>query len=65
MIEAFDQPWKQVLEGSAGAYWGLFNAERKPKFKMYGDVLDLPNWKNWALGAAVFSMVFNDNFPFY
>ncbi|MCF6202471.1 MAG: glycosyltransferase [Methylococcaceae bacterium] len=64
VIEAFDQPWKQVLEGSAGAYWGLFNAERKPKFKMYGDVLDLPNWKNWALGAAVFSMVLMTIFLF-
>ncbi|WP_198246609.1 glycosyl hydrolase family 17 protein [methane-oxidizing endosymbiont of Gigantopelta aegis] len=25
-IEAFDQPWKMTEEGSAGAYWGLFNA---------------------------------------
>jgi len=56
VVEAFDQPWKQVLEGSAGAYWGLFNANREAKFAMYGDVLDLPDWENWALGAAVLSM---------
>ena len=29
VLEAFDQPWKQVLEGTAGAYWGLFNANRE------------------------------------
>jgi exo-beta-1,3-glucanase (GH17 family) len=23
VIEAFDQPWKRSLEGSAGAYWGI------------------------------------------
>lgn len=64
VIEAFDQPWKQSMEGSAGAYWGLFNAKREAKFAMYGDVLDLPNWKNWALGAAVLSMLLMTIFLF-
>lgn len=64
IVEAFDQPWKQVLEGSAGAYWGLFNANREAKFPMYGDVLDLPNWKNWALGAAILSMLLMTVFLF-
>lgn len=64
IVEAFDQPWKQVLEGSTGAYWGLFNANREPKFLMYGDVLDLPNWKNWALGAAILSMLLMTVFLF-
>lgn len=31
VIEAFDQPWK-VGEGEVGKYWGLFTADRKPKF---------------------------------
>lgn len=35
IIEAFDQPWK-VDEGMVGAYWGLFNAARKPKFALQG-----------------------------
>ncbi|MCK5829099.1 MAG: glycosyltransferase [Methylococcales bacterium] len=64
VVEAFDQPWKQSMEGSAGAYWGLFNAQREPKFAMYGDVLDLPNWKDWALGAAVLSMILMTVFLF-
>lgn len=64
VVEAFDQPWKLALEGSVGAYWGLYNANREPKFAMYGDVLDLPDWKNWALGAAVLSMLLMTLFLF-
>lgn len=51
-IEAFDQPWKMTEEGSAGAYWGLFNAERQPKFTMQGNVENLPQWPIWALTAV-------------
>ena len=57
IVEAFDQPWKMSLEGSAGAYWGIFNADRQPKYPMDGDVIAMPNWKHWATGAAVFSVV--------
>jgi len=57
VIEAFDQPWKMTDEGSAGAYWGIFDADRQLKFPMDGDVLALPAWKHWAMGAAVFSFV--------
>ncbi|MFA5983419.1 MAG: glycosyltransferase [Methylococcaceae bacterium] len=57
IVEAFDQPWKQALEGSAGAYWGLFDADRHPKFPLEGDVLALPAWKHWATGAAIFSVI--------
>ncbi len=56
IIEAFDQPWKMSLEGSAGAYWGMFNADRQPKYPLDGQVLALPTWKNWATGAAIFSV---------
>lgn len=31
VIEAFDQPWKSVLEGKVGAHWGVFDATRKRK----------------------------------
>lgn len=37
LIEAFDQPWKS-MEGSVGAYWGLFDADRTPKFSFTGTV---------------------------
>lgn len=37
IIEAFDQPWK-VNEGSVGAYWGLFDADRHLKFELEGPV---------------------------
>lgn len=37
IIEAIDQPWK-VNEGSVGAYWGLFDADRKPKFALTGPI---------------------------
>lgn len=57
IVEAFDQPWKQAIEGSAGAYWGIFNADREAKYPMEGDVLTLPSWENWAMGAAIFSIV--------
>jgi len=32
IMEAIDQPWKYGIEGRAGAYWGVFNADRSFKF---------------------------------
>ena len=37
LVEAFDQPWK-TNEGSVGPYWGLYDAERQPKFALFGEV---------------------------
>ena len=37
LVEAFDQPWK-TFEGSVGAYWGLFDADRHLKFNLEGIV---------------------------
>ncbi len=48
IVEAFDQPWKVNLEGGVGAYWGLFDADRHPKFSFYGPLQNLPDWKNYA-----------------
>jgi exo-beta-1,3-glucanase (GH17 family)/cellulose synthase/poly-beta-1,6-N-acetylglucosamine synthase-like glycosyltransferase len=42
IVEAFDQPWK-TNEGSVGPYWGIFNADRHPKFSFVGTV-DEPNF---------------------
>ena len=34
LIEAFDQPWKRLLEGAVGGYWGLFDdGARELKFR--------------------------------
>ena len=32
IFEAFDQPWKESIEGRVGAYWGIYGADRQPKF---------------------------------
>jgi exo-beta-1,3-glucanase (GH17 family) len=52
IVEAFDQTWK-TNEGSVGAYWGLFDADRTLKFPLTGLVEshDLP-WKA-AAGLAI------------
>ena len=35
-LEAYDQPWKTAKEGSVGAYWGIFTAERRAKASAAG-----------------------------
>jgi len=64
LVEAFDQPWKQTKEGSSGAYWGIFNADRQAKFEMHGDVFEMPDWQDWALVAAILSMILMTLFLF-
>jgi exo-beta-1,3-glucanase (GH17 family) len=46
VIEAFDQPWKRAQEGTVGGYWGIFDAQARPKFAMQGPVTEEPRW--WA-----------------
>jgi exo-beta-1,3-glucanase (GH17 family) len=37
VVEAIDQPWKSYdLEGKAGGYWGLWEADRQQKFDWTG-----------------------------
>jgi len=52
VIEAFDQPWKASEEGAAGAFWGVYNADRQPKFPMAGGISEAPEWRFWASLAA-------------
>ena len=52
VIEAFDQPWKASEEGAAGAFWGIYNADRQPKFPMAGSITEAPEWRFWASLAA-------------
>jgi cellulose synthase/poly-beta-1,6-N-acetylglucosamine synthase-like glycosyltransferase/exo-beta-1,3-glucanase (GH17 family) len=52
IIEAYDQPWKS-FEGSVGAYWGLFDASRQPKFAWTGPITDSDHWKIASVAIAV------------
>jgi glucan 1,3-beta-glucosidase len=58
VIEAFDQPWKRALEGTAGGYWGIFDAQARPKFAMQGPVTEEPRWWIGWLAGAVFAGLF-------
>jgi glucan 1,3-beta-glucosidase len=59
VIEAFDQPWKRVQEGTVGGYWGIFDVHAQPKFPMRGPVVEEPRWRlGWwaaAAGALLFA----------
>ena len=45
VMEAFDQPWKTFFEGGVGAYWGVYNSERQPKFPFSAPVVPVAHWK--------------------
>lgn len=51
VIEAFDQPWKRLLEGAVGGYWGLYATDGRKKFEFQGPVVEEPRWK-WGFAAA-------------
>jgi exo-beta-1,3-glucanase (GH17 family) len=44
IVEAFNQPWKDALEGVIGANWGIFSADRQSVFPLTGKVYENPNW---------------------
>lgn len=52
LIEAFDQSWKSLNEGTVGANWGLFSADRERKFSLSGPVVADPLWR-WHAAAAI------------
>jgi exo-beta-1,3-glucanase (GH17 family)/cellulose synthase/poly-beta-1,6-N-acetylglucosamine synthase-like glycosyltransferase len=58
LIEAFDQPWKLHEEGRAGAYWGMFDAARAPKFAFTGPIEPDPYWRAKALSSSLAGFVF-------
>jgi glucan 1,3-beta-glucosidase len=60
LIEAYDQPWKRVLEGTVGGYWGLYDdARREPKFRFGEKVSNHPDWHVKAgLGIGAAFLVF-------
>ncbi|MEN4825116.1 MULTISPECIES: glycosyltransferase [unclassified Pseudomonas] len=57
VIEAYDQPWKASDEGSVGAYWGVYNAERQQKFNFEGPVVAIPQWRALAVASVVLAVI--------
>jgi len=56
LMEAFDQPWKTAIEGTAGAYWGLYDADREAKFPFDGPVIANPDWAYLAAAASLLAL---------
>jgi glucan 1,3-beta-glucosidase len=60
LIEAYDQPWKRRLEGTAGGYWGLFDSVRRElKYPPGEPISNYPLWK-WQMagGMLISALVF-------
>ncbi len=57
LIEAFDQGWKYKSEGTVGANWGLWTADRRPKFPLSGPVVENPDWVRYAAGGVIAGLV--------
>ncbi|UEM21527.1 glycoside hydrolase [Skermanella mucosa] len=54
IVEAFDQGWKSANEGTVGANWGLFSADRERKFSLAGPVVENPDWmRHFALSSGL------------
>ena len=44
IMEAFDQPWKAQTEGAVGAYWGVWDVDRREKFALRSPIVRIPRW---------------------
>ncbi|BBP45736.1 glycosyl transferase [Thiosulfatimonas sediminis] len=56
MMEAFDQPWKNRLEGSVGGHWGLYDVDRQLKFEQQTPIIALPEWRFLAAASALLAV---------
>ncbi|MBI1205332.1 MAG: glycosyltransferase [Rhodopseudomonas sp.] len=52
IVEAIDQPWK-IFEGGVGPYWGIYDANRQPKFAWTGPIGDPDHWKLAGIALLV------------
>jgi exo-beta-1,3-glucanase (GH17 family) len=43
-FQSFDEYWKYRNEGVVGASWGLWTADRRPKFPLHGPVQENADW---------------------
>ena len=66
LMEAFDQPWKQQVEGEVGSHWGVYDDDREPKFAFTTPVVPVPNWTSLAaisigLSVLILALMFRDS----
>lgn len=57
VMEAFDQPWKSQTEGAVGAYWGVFDVERQPKFEFSAPIVEIPEWRLLAVLSVIIAVI--------
>jgi exo-beta-1,3-glucanase (GH17 family)/cellulose synthase/poly-beta-1,6-N-acetylglucosamine synthase-like glycosyltransferase len=57
VMEAFDQPWKRKTEGAVGAYWGVFDVDREPKFPFSEPIVSIPEWHVLAAISVAIAVV--------
>ncbi len=57
LMEAFDQPWKAQNEGGVGAYWGVYDVDRKPKFSFAEPIVRVPDWHVLAVISILTSVI--------
>jgi len=57
VFEAFDQPWKRAIEWSVGTHWGVWDADRSPKFSMVEPVLEIKQWPVMAIAATALALL--------
>jgi exo-beta-1,3-glucanase (GH17 family)/cellulose synthase/poly-beta-1,6-N-acetylglucosamine synthase-like glycosyltransferase len=57
VMEAFDQTWKARIEGATGAYWGVYNTDREPKFVFTQPVVRIPHWQELAGLSVVMAVL--------
>lgn len=51
LIEAIDQPWKRLSEGTVGGYWGILDTALQPKFPLSGAVQERTSLLPYLLAA--------------
>jgi exo-beta-1,3-glucanase (GH17 family)/cellulose synthase/poly-beta-1,6-N-acetylglucosamine synthase-like glycosyltransferase len=57
LMEAFDQPWKTRYEGAVGAYWGIYDVHRHPKFAFVEPIVRIPQWQTLATISVAIATV--------
>src|ERR1700728_2043329 len=57
LMEAFDQPWKARDEGAVGAYWGIYDVNRQPKFEFVQPIVRIPEWHLLAAISVALALV--------
>ena len=57
LMEAFDQPWKTGDEGAVGAYWGVYDVDRKPSSRSPGRSCAIPEWRTLAAVSIVLAVL--------